>query len=264
MESTFVQAGEVKLQYYQRGHGPQTVLLVHGYISSARLWQLTMQRMDSEKYRVIALNNRGAGDSARSPSEDAYTVGSFATDLHNLADALGLDGFTLVGHSMGGATVAQYALANQDRLKALVLLNSTALDGQELEDGWDNTIREQFRTGQGPGEDMVFDGTEVTPEFVQAVLADIARNPIERALAGHRSMSQLRLRDSLKEIKVPTLVVGGDRDDTVGVDNILADYLALPERSRHLHIFHGVGHSPNVEVPRELVELLARFVEGVS
>ena len=216
MESMFVQAGEVKLQYYQHGHGSESVLLVHGYVSSARLWQLTMERMDPEQFRVIALNNRGAGDSSRSPSEDAYTVQSFANDLHNVSEALGLDGFILVGHSMGGATVARYALAHQDRLKALVLLNSTPLDGRELEDGWDNAIREQFRTDERPQGDMGFQAPHATEEYKTAVLVDIARNPIERALAGRRSMSQLRLRARLGEIAVPTLVVGGDRDDTVG------------------------------------------------
>ena len=264
MESEFVQAGEVKLQYYQYGHGTEILLLVHGYASSGRLWQLTMERLDQERFRVIALNNRGAGHSARSPSEDAYTVESFAKDLHIAVEAFGLEGFTLVGHSMGGATVAQYALAHQDRLKALVLLNSAPLNGRQPEDGWEDAIRKQFRTGERPQGDMGFEGPEVTEEFKKAVLADIARNPIERALGGRRSMSQVRLRNSLKEIKIPTLVVGGDRDNTVGVDNILADFLALPEESRHLHIFHGIGHSPNVETPQRLAGLLTRFVEEVG
>jgi len=77
-------------------------------------------------------------------------------------------------------------------------------------------------------------------------------------------MSQLRLRERLRELKVPTLVVGGDRDTTVGVDNILADYLALSENVRSLHIFHGIGHSPNVEVPEAFAGLVTRFVEGVN
>ena len=68
----------------------------------------------------------------------------------------------------------------------------------------------------------------------------------------------------MKEIRVPTLVVGGDRDTTVGVDNILADYLALSEESRSLHIYHGIGHSPNVESPERFARLLTRFVEGVG
>ena len=44
----------------------------------------------------------------------------------------------------------------------------------------------------------------------------------------------------------------------------LADYLALPDESRHLHIFHGIGHSPNVEIPQRFAGLLTRFVEEVT
>ena len=264
MESAFVQAGDVKLQYYQHGNGSEALVLVHGNISSGRMWHLTMEQMDPARFRVIALNNRGAGDSQRSPSEDAYTVESFARDLHNVVEALGLDNLTLAGHSLGGATVTEYALNHHSRLKGLVLLNSLPLDGPPLPEGWDESIREQFRTGTLPGGDTGFYAPHVTEEFKQAVLGDIARNPIERALGSRRSMSQIRLRERLKEIRVPTLVVGSDLDTTVGVHNILADFLALPEDSRHLHIFHGIGHSPNVEIPQRLAGLLTRFVEEVS
>ena len=85
-------------------------------------------------------------------------------------------------------------------------------------------------------------------ESKEAVLADIRRNPVDRAIGGRLLMSALRLRDRLGEIQVPMLVVGGDRDVTFGVDEILADYFALPEQMRHLQIYHGIGHSPNVEV----------------
>ena len=73
-------------------------------------------------------------------------------------------------------------------------------------------------------------------------------------------MSKLRLRDRLQEIQVPCMVVGGDMDTTVGVDQILAEYLALPENTRSLHMFHGIGHSPNVDVPSEMAALLDRFI----
>ena len=60
------------------------------------------------------------------------------------------------------------------------------------------------------------------------------------------------------------MVVGGDRDTTVGVDNIVAEYMALPDRLRHLHIFHGIGHSPNVAVPNEFAGLVKRFISEVN
>ncbi len=56
------------------------------------------------------------------------------------------------------------------------------------------------------------------------------------------------------------MLVGGDDDTTVGVHNMLAEYLALPEDRRFLHIYHGVGHSPNVQVATRFAGLLDRFI----
>ena len=72
-------------------------------------------------------------------------------------------------------------------------------------------------------------------------------------------MAGLRLRKRLGEIQVPTLVFGTDQDTTVGIDNILAEYQALPETFRHLQIIYGYGHSPNVEVPGIVGRILERF-----
>ena len=270
MESKFVQAGDVSLQYYEEGNGPETLVLVHGYASSAVLWRYSIEQLAKERinggsrFRIIAFNNRGAGDSGRADSEDGYTVQSFAVDLHNAVSALGLEDFVLVGHSMGGATVTQFSLAHQDMLRGLVLLNSAPLNGRVLADGWEETLRASFAAGGLTQGDMGFQAPHVTEDFAEEVRSIILRNPIERAIGGRRSMGALRLRDRLGEIRVPTMVVGGDLDDTVGVDNIVAEYLALPEGNRSLHIFHGIGHSPNVEVPARLAGLLTRFASEVS
>ncbi len=270
MESKFVQAGSVKLQYFEEGDGPETIVLVHGYASSAVLWRYTIdhlarERQDgSARYRILAFNNRGAGESGRADSEDGYTVQSYAVDLHNAVSALGLDDFILVGHSMGGATVTQFAMAHQDMLRALVLLNSAPLNGRVLPGDWEDALRASFAEGGLTQGDMGFQAPHITPDFIEEVRSIILRNPIERAIGGRRSMAALRLRDRLGEIIVPTMVVGGDTDTTVGVDNIVAEYLALPPDNRHLHIFHGIGHSPNVEVPARLSGLLTRFAGEVS
>ena len=270
MESKFVQAGLANLQYFEEGDGPETIVLVHGYASSAILWrytieQLARERLDgSPRFRVLAFNNRGAGDSDRADSEDGYTVESFAEDLHSAVSALGLNDFILVGHSMGGATVTQFSLAHQDMLRALVLLNSAPLNGRELADNWEQELRASFAEGGLTQGDMGFQAPHVTSDFIEEVRSIILRNPIERAIGGRRSMGALRLRERLGGITVPTMVVGGDRDTTVGVDNIVAEYLALPPGNRHLHVFHGIGHSPNVEVPARLAGLLTRFAGEVS
>ncbi len=264
MESKFVQAGRVQLEYFEQGHGLDTLVLVHGYASSAAIWRYTLEFLSEERFRVIVLNNRGAGNSDRASAdgpfkEEDYSVQTFAEDLFNATEALELDGFTLVGHSMGGATVAQYALKHQDRIKGLVLMNPAPLNGRSLEDGWEEELRESLKSPEPPAGDMGFNAPHVTEDFKEAVMADIARNPVERFIGGRRSMAGLRLRDRLNEIIVPTLVMGGDRDTTVGVDNILAEYQALPKSNRHIHMFHGAGHSPNVDVARWTSNIISNF-----
>ena len=264
MESKFVQAGTVRLEYFEQGHGLDTLVLVHGYASSATIWRYTLEHLSEDRFRVIVLNNRGAGESDHSSSEgpfneEDYSVETFANDLYNVTEALGLDGFTLVGHSMGGATVAQFALDHQSRIKGLVLMNPTPLRGRDLKDGWEEELRESLRSPEPPAGDMGFQARHVTDDFKEAVMADIARNPVERFIGGRRSMAALRLRDRLKKIEVPTLVMGGDRDTTVGVDNILAEYQALSKSCRHLHFYHGTGHSPNVEVGRWVGTIVGNF-----
>ena len=209
MESKFVQAGQARLQYFEEGEGPETVVLVHGYASSAILWRYTIEQLSRERldggprFRIIAFNNRGAGESDRADTEDGYTVQSFAVDLHHAVTALGLDDFILVGHSMGGATVTQFSLAHQDMLRALALLNSAPLNGRTLADNWEEELRASFAQGGLTQGDMGFQAPHVTQDFVDEVTSIILRNPVERAIGGRRSMGALRLRERLGEITVP-------------------------------------------------------------
>ena len=227
-------------------------------------WRLTQAALDAAQYRTIAISNRGAGDSDRGQTEADYTVQAFARDLRQAIHVLDVQDFTLVGHSMGGATVAQFALQHAHLLKGLVLLNSTPLNGRPLAPDWEMQLRQQFAQGAPPQVNFGPQAATLPADFLRAVEADVARNPLERALGGRHSMSQLRLREQLSQLPLPVLVVGGDQDTTVGVENMLEDYLALPAERRFLHIYHGVGHSPNVEAPQELAALLRAFVDRVA
>lgn len=259
MKTDFLQANEVKLQYFERGEGTEVLVLVHGYQSSGRIWQLMQEALDPRRFRSIALSNRGAGDSDRTAAEADYSVESFARDLYAAVQALHLETFTLVGHSMGGATVTQFALDHPACLKALVLLDPAPLAGRELPANWEEQIRQDFAAGRRR-DNMAMDTPNIPEAFRQALAADVARNPLARLLGGRRSMAAIRLRQRLHELPMPVLLIGGDDDTTVGVHQMLAEYLAMPEERRFLHMFHGVGHSPNVQVAAQMASLLERFV----
>jgi pimeloyl-ACP methyl ester carboxylesterase len=264
VQARFIDSATTRVQYFEHGDGPHTLLLVHGYQTSGRIWKLTQEAMDSTQYRTIAINNRGAGESGKGTTEEDYTVQAFARDLWHTVGALGLQDFTLVGHSMGGATVAQFALEHPQCLNGLVLLNSARLNGRVLAPNWEAELRQQFAQRGAPAVDFGPKTALLPADYLRPLEADVAANPLERALGGRRSMSELRLRERLSRLPMPVLVIGGDQDTTVGVDHIVADYLALHPDRRFLHMYHGVGHSPNVEVASELAALLSAFTDRVA
>ena len=259
LESQFVQASPVRLEYFEYGQSLDTLVFVHGYATSAAIWSYTLENMSPARFRVIVLNNRGAGNSDRTPNEEDYSVGTMADDLFQVVEALNLDGFTLVGHSMGGAISVQFALEHQDRIKGMALINCASLVGQSLPDDWEFQLRRDVAAGLPRAGEFGFKSAHVSEDFKRSVLADVARTPIERYVGSRRSIAALRLRDRLEEIQVPTLVIGTDNDIILDIDTILADYMALPHDHRHLQVYHGCGHSLHIEVPQRVGGVLGRF-----
>ncbi|WP_315551111.1 alpha/beta hydrolase [Microbacterium aurum] len=87
----------------------QTVVLIHGNVSSSLFWQELMQDLPSD-LRVIAIDLRGFGETESLPVDATRGVRDFSDDVHATLAALGIETAHLVGWSMGGGVVMQYAL----------------------------------------------------------------------------------------------------------------------------------------------------------
>lgn len=102
--------------YLEAGQGDPVVFL-HALGRSASDWLSVMDAMESE-WRCIALDQRGHGESVR-PGE--YTYELMEQDFREFVDALGLERFSLVAHSMGGVVGWIFAEKTPERLQALVV-----------------------------------------------------------------------------------------------------------------------------------------------
>jgi pimeloyl-ACP methyl ester carboxylesterase len=103
--------------------GGEPILLLHGFPESHRTWRDVAPDL-ARDFRVVAPDQRGFGASDKPAGVEAYKTDRILEDLIALADALGLDRFTLVGHDWGGAVAWLAALRHPDRLSRLVIVNA--------------------------------------------------------------------------------------------------------------------------------------------
>ncbi len=109
----------LRLHYVQWGDADAPVIvLLHGLGARCRIWD-HFARAFQDRYRLIALDQRGHGDTSW-PPEPEYTTDAYVADLEALIDAWGLERFALVGLSMGGMHAIAYAARHPERVTNLI------------------------------------------------------------------------------------------------------------------------------------------------
>jgi pimeloyl-ACP methyl ester carboxylesterase len=139
------------------------VLFVHGNASSSRFFDETLAALAS-RYRGLAPDLRGYGDSETKPLDATRGLRDFSDDLHELALALGLDNFYLVGWSAGGSVAMQYTMDHPSVVASLVLVDPMSPYGfGGTKDNGDTPCWPDF-AGSGGG--------TANPEFVSRLEAN--------------------------------------------------------------------------------------------
>jgi pimeloyl-ACP methyl ester carboxylesterase len=135
----FVEVGALRLHYQEWGEpsAPGAIVLVHGVGSSCHIWDLTGPLLAERGRRVVALDQRGHGESDQ--PDGGYDFPSVVADLAGFADALGIGEATvMVGHSWGASVVLHYGVAHPDRTAGVVLVDGgTASPGERWT--WEET-----------------------------------------------------------------------------------------------------------------------------
>jgi pimeloyl-ACP methyl ester carboxylesterase len=128
------------LRFHYRDWGDSAappVVLLHAYTQHARSWDTVAQGL-ANRFRVLALDQRGHGESARAAD---YHELRFVGDLAAFADALGLDRFSVVGFSIGGNAAGSYALLYPDRVERLVLFECFTEGDEPGNEPWFQAMR---------------------------------------------------------------------------------------------------------------------------
>jgi len=251
-----------KIHYIEAGSGP-VVILVHGLGGDVSNWAPTIGPL-SQKYRVIALDQIGFGKSDKPLIN--YRVGTLVDFLDGFYKQLGITRASLVGNSLGGWTVAAYALAHPDKVDRLVLVDAAgfAITGDldpRVVNGLNPSTRDAIKQVMG----LVFYNKELFASDA-AVDAFFARKMsagdgytiqrfIDSIVRGEDTLD-----NKLSAIKKPTLVVWGREDGLTP--------LALGERFKkeisgsELLVIEKCGHVPQLEKAAEFNAGLMKFLVG--
>jgi proline iminopeptidase len=103
----------------------KTLLLMHGGPGLASNYLLALEQLAGPDLRVVRLDQRGVGGSAR-PSDGDYHMDKILGDIDAVTSKLGVDRFAFLGHSWGGLVAMKYAIRSPERVESLMLLDSMA------------------------------------------------------------------------------------------------------------------------------------------
>ena len=258
--------------------GAPLVLLLHGFAESMQCWRAQVAALAGAGYRAIAPSQRGYSAGARpNVSEPSnYHIDRLMDDAMAIVEASGYGErrFHLAGHDWGGSIAWSLADRFPERIASLTVLSrphpnafNRALqmaDGEQAQrsrhhrwflepDAADRVLADNAKWLR---ERLAANG--VPPAAIAAHLAVLGnKDAMEAALAWYRARGAIR--GPLGPIRVPTLYIWGDADDTVGrtAAEGTVDFVSAPYR---FEVLPGVGHFAADQAPDRVNELLLQHL----
>jgi 2-hydroxymuconate-semialdehyde hydrolase len=252
--------------YHRTGSGPP-VLLVHGSgpgVSAWANWRLTLPAL-AERFDVVAPDVVGFGFTDRPPGF-RYVLDSWRTHLLGLADALGLDRFSVVGNSFGAALAISLAVHAPERIDRLVLMGAAGVSFP-LTDGLDRVwgYEPSLEAMRELLDIFAVDRSLVTDELARTRYEASVRPGFQESFSAMFPAPRQAGIDALatpehliRGIRHPTLVVHGRDDRVIPLANALR-LLELVDDSR-LHVFGRCGHWTQIERAAEFNRLVGDFL----
>ena len=258
------------LHYVQRGEG-EPLLLIQGLSGTHLLWGDEFLDALARDFAVTAFDNRGVGHSSR--VDDPFSIADMADDTACLIDELGMEGAHVVGISMGGMVAQELALRHPARIRTLTL-GCTYAGGEgssptspevatRLGEAWSSGDRERaIRTGWEVNVSRRLAANEEAyatfRDRVMRLRVPLAVIRLQLGAIGGHDMS-----GRLGEIEAPTLVIHGDEDQMLSVDNGRMIAARIP--GARLEVLEGVGHLFWIEDPERSAALVREHAaEGVA
>jgi pimeloyl-ACP methyl ester carboxylesterase len=264
----FVMAGDLRLHYVEWGSASRPPLvLIHGLDRVARTFDHLAPHFAS-RYRVIAYDMRGHGDSDWDPA-GRYLVEDHVRDLERLVAALGLRNMTVWGNSTGGRVAQVFAGLHPELVSHVIAEDVGPERPRSIADNYARRVKQE-ENGWASEEELLATVRKTNPGMVEDVLRAYVRHGTRRRDDGRlvwkrdpnlvKGFVETDLWRFVRNIKAPALYVLGGRSTIVSPDTQLELKKTLP--SVQIVTIAGVGHYPSDERPSEFLAIVDRFLQG--
>jgi pimeloyl-ACP methyl ester carboxylesterase len=251
-------ADGTRLHYVVEGNGPPLVLIGGKTSSIEGAWWRYIPPL-AKHARVIALDNRGAGQSDKPDSE--YSAALMAGDALAVLDAAGETSAHWMGISMGGMILQQLALGHPDAVRSLILVATHCGGDRPATTGAAMPV-----AAAGPLRRFanLYDARFIAdhPDWVEADARHFGTMPLHAIVRQDQAVKQHDLCDRLSEIHQPVLIVHGGHDRMVPVARAEELQRRLP--NAQLRIYDDAAHQVHSEQFHSMLRLVLHFVEAAE
>ena len=258
--------------YYESSANTQNpcIVLMHAGFLDLRMWDLQFDFFANEGFRVIRYDRRGLGKSDKPSS--SYDE---ARDLFELLNFLRIQKCSPIGISNGGGVAIDFALDYPDKVSSLILVAPT-VEGYEYadmhEEKLDKAMDDEWtRWAEALKDNRFKEAIEIhlgilAPALSEDAKAKIVKIALDNYAIFNTSIDEMRIKRNpaafkrLSEIKVPTLLVWGDKDYP-GQISLAERVQSFIPGSRKI-LIHGADHLVNVSQPATFNRVVSNFLKS--
>jgi pimeloyl-ACP methyl ester carboxylesterase len=262
-----VKVGDIDIYYEVHGKG-EPLVIICGASATTEAYSMLVP-FYSKNHQVILFDNRGTGQT--DAPDLPYSINMMANDLAGLLDFLEIQSVHIYGQSMGGMIAQQFAVSYPNRVRSLVLQCTTCGGSHSIPLKPSTRFDKEIRTKMTPlelgSETLRLCVTQSYidrhPEISKMLIEEMAKQsePVHGALRQSEAVRKFDCYDRLPEIKSPTLVLGGENDEAIPVENSKIIASRIPDSE--LVIFPEAGHIL-IESGNEPRAIIADFLEEHS
>lgn len=257
-----IDIGAGRLYAHVRHGDRPTLVFLHYWGGSHRTWTPVIEGLDPG-HGVVAYDQRGWGASSVVPGP--FTLDQLGDDALRVIESCDIEGYVLVGHSMGGKTAQLLAARRPSGLAGVVLVAPAPAVPVGVSPAQQEALAHAYDSAETVSWsiDHALTHRGLTPQLRAQVIEDSLRGSREARDAWPRDGLVQDIGDAVTAIDVPVLVLAGD-DDQVDPPATLEAHLLPHIPSARIQLLSGTGHLSPLEVPEQVAAHIESFVSRLA